>query len=107
MMKLNPKDMERAMRRMGMQTQSIEAEEVVIKTAEKDIVLLNPQVTKVSVMGQMTFQIMGEETERPREKFSEDDVRMVMQKAGVDHAAARKALSEEGDIASAILRLKK
>jgi len=32
-------------------------------TAEKDIVIVNPQVTRVSVMGQKTFQIMAR---RPR-----------------------------------------
>ena len=105
-MKINPREMEKVMKRMGMQTQPIEAEEVIIRTAGKDIVISSPQVTRVSVMGQTTFQIIGEESERSKEKFTEDDVRLVMSKTGADRESAKKALEEEGDIASAILKLK-
>jgi len=106
-MKINPRDLERAMKRMGMQTEAIEAEEVVIRTAGKDIVIANPQVTRIVAMGQTSFQIAGEETERERERFSEADVKLVMEKTGADAAGAKKALAEEGDIAAAILKLRK
>lgn len=105
-MKINPKQMEKAMKRMGMQTTPIEAEEVVIKTADKDIVITNPQVTSISMMGQMTYQIIGDAEERAKEKITGDDVKLVMEKAGVDEETAKKALDEEGDIAAAILKLK-
>lgn len=106
-MKINPRDLERAMKRMGMQTEAIEAEEVVIRTAAKDIVITNPQVTRIVAMGQTSFQIAGEEKERERERFSEADVRLVMEKTGADAARAKSALAEEGDIAAAILKLRK
>lgn len=106
MMKINPRDMERAMKKMGMQTETIDAEEVIIKTPEKEIVISSPNVTKVIVMGQVTFQIMGQESVRGRGRFSADDIKLVMDKTGKDEAAAKSALEEEGDIASAILRLK-
>ncbi len=106
-MKINPKQIEKAMKRMGMQAVPIEAEEVVIKTAEKDIVISSPQVTSINMMGQQTYQIVGEAEERPHERFLDDDVRMVMEKAGVSEEEAKHALEEEGDIASAILKLKK
>jgi len=106
-MKINPRDLERAMKRMGMQTEAIEAEEVVIRTSGKDIVITNPQVTRIVAMGQASFQIAGEETERECGRFSEADVRLVMEKTGADQETARKALEEEGDIAGAILKLKK
>ncbi len=105
-MRINPKQIEKAMKRMGMQAEQIEAEEVVIRTAEKDIVISNPQVTKMNAMGQESFQVAGDIEERGKDKFIEDDVKMVMEKAGVSEAEARKALEEEGDIASAILKLK-
>jgi nascent polypeptide-associated complex subunit alpha len=105
-MRINPRQLEKAMKRMGMQATQIEAEEVIIKTAEKDIVITNPQVTKMNAMGQDSFQVVGEVEERGKEKFIDDDVRMVMEKAGVGEAEARKALEEEGDIAAAILKLK-
>jgi nascent polypeptide-associated complex subunit alpha len=106
-MKINPKQIEKAMKRMGMQAVPIEAEEVVIKTAEKDIVITNPQVTSINMMGQQTYQIAGEVEEREKERFSDEDVKMVMEKAGVSEEDAKQALLEEGDIAAAILKLKK
>ena len=106
-MKINPKQIEKAMRRMGMQMTTINAEEVIIKTTEKNIVITNPSVSKINITGNETFQITGNVHEEPREKFTEDDVRMVADKAGVSEEDARKALEETGDIADAILRLKK
>ena len=106
-MRINPKQVEKMMKRMGMQAVPIEAEEVVIKTSEKDIVITNPQVTRVNAMGQDTFQIAGDVEERGHERFSDEDVQMVMDKAGVNEDEAKQALAEEGDIASAILKLKK
>ena len=105
-MRINPRQIEKAMKRMGMQAVPIEAEEVIIRTPEKQITISNPQVTRVNMMGQDTFQIVGEVEESEAEKFSDDDIKLVMEKAGVDEEAARKALEEEGDIAGAILKLK-
>lgn len=106
-MRINPRQIERAMKQMGMQSTQIDAEEVVIKTADKDIVISNPNVTLVNAMGQESYQIVGESEERPKEKFVSDDVKMVMEKAGASEEEAKKALEEEGDIATAILKLKK
>jgi nascent polypeptide-associated complex subunit alpha len=106
-MKFSPKQIEKAMKRMGMQATPIEAEEVIIKTPGKDIVITDPQVTSINMMGQQTFQIAGQVEEKPHERFSNEDVQMVMEKAGVEEVEARRALEEEGDIASAIIKLKK
>ncbi len=106
-MNINPKQIEKAMKRMGMQAVPIEAEEVIIKTPDKDIVISNPQVTSINMMGQQTYQIVGEVEEKPHARFNDEDVQMVMQKAGVDEEEAKNALEEEGDIAAAILKLTK
>jgi len=106
-MRIDQRQIERAMKRMGMQAVPIDAEEVVIKTREKEIIISSPQVTRVNVMGQDTFQIMGNVEEREKERFNESDVKMVMDKTGAPREAAKSALLEEGDIASAILKLKK
>jgi nascent polypeptide-associated complex subunit alpha len=105
-MKINPRQMEKAMKRMGMQAEPIDADEVVIRTAEKEIVISDPEVTKINVMGQEMFQIAGRPEERRKEKFSSDDIRMVMEKTGASEEDAREALAEEGDIAAAIMKLK-
>jgi len=106
-MKIDPKQMERAMKQMGMNVTNIDAEEVIIRTADKDIVISDPQVSKIKVMGQDTFQITGEVSERPREDISDDDVDMVAEQTGVSKEEARDMLRETGDIAEAIMRLKK
>ncbi len=106
-MKINPKQMERMMKQMGIQATNIEAEEVVIKTPDKEIVISNPQVSKVKAMGQETFQITGEISERPREEISEEDVEMVAEQTGVSKDEAKAMLEQTKDIAEAIMKLKK
>lgn len=106
-MKLNPKQIEKAMKRMGIQSQEIQAEEVIIKTPEKDIVISNPHVSKVNMMGQETFQIIGEVSEREKDKITEQDIEMVMNQTGASREEALEALeATKGDLAESILRLK-
>ena len=106
---MNPRQMRQAMKRMGIQQQDIPATEVVIRTAEKEIVILNPQVAKVNMMGQQTYQIVGEEHERSLDTtptISEEDVKTVMEQANVSEEEARKAVeASKGDLAEAIMNL--
>lgn len=106
-MKINPRQMEKMMRKMGIQSVSIEAEEVIIKTPDKDIVIKNPQVSRVNAMGQDTFQVSGDVEERAKERFNSEDVETVMEQAGVSEEEAISALKETNDLADAIMRLKK
>jgi len=110
-MKINPKQLEKMAKRMGIETKPIDATEVIIRTPDREIVISNPSVSRVNMMGQDSWQITGDVSERsntPAEKFSEDDVKMVAGQAGADEEDARVALEETGgDIAEAILRLKK
>lgn len=106
-MRINPRQLEKAMKKMGMQATQIEAEEVIIKTQEKDIIITNPSVTLMNAMGQQSFQIVGDIEEKEKGKFIDEDVTMVMEKTGAGEEAAKKALEEEGDIAAAIIKLKK
>ncbi len=106
-MKLNPKQIERAMKRMGIQADHIEAEEVIIKTPDKEIVISNPQVAKVNMMGQDTWQITGEVEEKPRQPFSEEDIDTVANKTGASREEVTEALqATHGDLAQAILKLR-
>lgn len=105
-MRINPRQMEKMMKKMGIQSVSIEAEEVIIKTPDKDIVIRNPQVSRVNAMGQDTFQISGDVEEREKEGFSSEDVETVMEQAGVSEDEAISALRETSDLAEAIMKLK-
>jgi len=80
--------------------------EVVIRLADREIVLSNAQVTLMELPGQRTYQVSGEEVERKPEP-SEEDVKLVMEQAGVGREEAVEALREcGGDLALAIMRLK-
>jgi len=114
MFNMNAKQMEKMMKQMGIQQEQIDAEEVIIKTGGGEIVVSNPQVVKVKMGGQETFQITGEILEREKaesaeqkEKSSDEDAKLVAQQSGASIEDARAALAETGDIAEAIMRLKK
>lgn len=107
---MNPRAMKQAMKRLGIQQQDIEATEVIIKTPEKEIVISNPQVAKVNMMGQQTFQIVGEVHERAinqEPEINEEDIKTVMEQTGADEEKAKETIEKHnGDLAAAIMELK-
>ncbi len=106
-MRINPKQLEKMARQLGMQMEHIDAEEVIIKTQTKRIVITNPSVEKMNIMGHETYQVTGDVSEEPIESFSEDDVELVVEQTGVSPDEARRVLEETKDIAEAIMKLKK
>jgi len=101
--------MQKAMKKLGIQQQEIEAVEVIIKCADKTIVVSNPSVSKVNMMGQETFQISGEISENAVDstpEIKEEDIRTVMEQANVDKEVALQAIKDNsGDLAKAIMSL--
>jgi nascent polypeptide-associated complex subunit alpha len=108
---MNPRMMKQAMRKLGMQQEDIEATEVIIKCPDKDIVISNPSVAKVNMMGQESWQITGDVEERgldTKPEINEEDVKTVSEQTGVSEDDARETiLKNNGDLAAAILELKK
>ncbi len=108
---MNSRKAAQLMKRMGIQQVEIPATEVIIKTPEKEIIITEPQVSKVNMMGKDTFQIMGNVNERElstEPEINEDDIKIVMEQADVSEKEAKKAIAEsKGDLAKAILNLKK
>lgn len=100
------KQVEKMMKRIGVQAVQISADEVIIKTPEKDIIIKQPQVTKINTMGQDIFQIMGNITERNKERFTDEDIKLIMEQTGANKEKAKEMLKKTGDIAEAILKLK-
>lgn len=107
---MNPRKMQQMMKRMGIQQKEIDATEVIIRAGDKEIVITEPSVAKVNMMGQETFQISGNVQEREISsdpEIKEDDIKTVAGQAAVSEEDAKKALEEsKGDIAAAILSLK-
>ena len=108
---MNPRKVQQMMKQMGIQQQDIEATEVIIRTADKELVISNPSVQKVNMMGQINFQISGEVEERSLEttpEINEDDIKTVMDQANCSEEEAKKAIEDaEGDLAEAIMSLTK
>jgi len=65
---INPRQMRQAMKRMGIQQEDLEVKEIVMKLEDKELIFRNPQVAKVNMMGQETYQIVGEAEERTLEE---------------------------------------
>jgi nascent polypeptide-associated complex subunit alpha len=108
----NPAQMQKMLKQLGIKTDEINARKVTIETDEGNLVLDNPQVTKMTVQGTDTYQVIGnaefvasnEESKGP--SINDEDIKMVAQKAGVSEEKAKEALEEaDGDIADAILSL--
>ncbi len=106
---INPKQMNKMMRSMGIKQEELDAEEVVITLADRELVIHNPNVAKVTMAGQTTFQVMGQVEERlKRPEISEEDIQTVLGQVDVTEEEAREALlNADGDIAQAILDLQK
>ncbi len=108
---INPRKMQQMMRQMGIQQVDIPATEVIIRTKEKDIIITNPSVAKVNMMGQETFQVSGEIHEKEPDtspEISKEDIETVMKQTGAEEDTARNALKEaEGNLAEAIINLQK
>ncbi|MFA5108356.1 MAG: nascent polypeptide-associated complex protein [Candidatus Micrarchaeia archaeon] len=103
---IDPKQMGKLMKQMGIQSQELNASKVTIETDSGNIIVENPSVTKITMQGQASFQISG--NIRQESSIKGEDVQMVAESASVSLDAARTALEEcNGDIAEAILKLQK
>lgn len=102
---INPRQMQGMMRKMGISQENIPSNRVIIekKDGEK-IIIENPEIMRVKMNGQSSFQISGEEhieTEEP--KISKEDLSIIIEKTGCSEEEAKKALEETNDLTEAIL----
>jgi nascent polypeptide-associated complex subunit alpha len=123
---MSPKQMARMMKKMGIEQKEVDGvKEVIIRFADKEWVISNAQVTMIKQAGSESFQVAGSRTERglsgdvvgkseesPEiEKKIEvpmEDAALVASQTGVDIQVAKQALEEtEGDLAAAILKLRR
>jgi len=119
----NLKQMKAMLQRMGIKMEEIEASEVIIKRTDgKNLRITNPEVSKIIMQGNVLFNVAGKVEEIAGQKIpveainqedekveiTDDDINLVMAQTGCNYETAKKVLEEnEGDIASAILKVKK
>ncbi|WP_254821695.1 nascent polypeptide-associated complex protein [Haloglomus halophilum] len=63
---LNPRKMKQMMEQMGIDLEELDAEEVIIRTQDEDLVFTDAQVQKMDAQGQATYQVVGSPESRPR-----------------------------------------
>ena len=104
---MNPAKMKGMMKQLGINQEDLDASKVTIEKSDgSKIILENPSVQKITMQGQTSYQIAGDETEAQAEKFSQDDIKLVAEKTSSSEEQAREALEEtNGDIAEAIMKL--
>ena len=109
--RVSPREAKRMMQRMGLSMGEVpDVQEVIIKTATKEVTVENPEVAILEMHGQKIFQVTGGNVvEKAIEKvmmIPEEDVQLVAQQAKVSVDEARTALEQtKGDLAQAILLL--
>ncbi len=111
--RIDQRKLQRMMREMGLEQEEIRGVEKVVvhlKDGTK-LVFKNPSMSRLRFMGQEMYQLVGKpkrvkETSE-KKPFTEEDVKLVAEQAGVSEEKARKALEEtDGDLAAAIMKLK-
>ncbi|SIQ79420.1 Nascent polypeptide associated complex NAC [Haladaptatus litoreus] len=121
---LNPRKMQQMMKQMGIDVDDVDAEEVVIRTADgEELVFSDPEVTRMDARGQQTYQIVGDAESREATggasgavesgdadssagAIPDADVEIVAQRTGASEDKAREALEAvDGDLAAAVERL--
>jgi len=103
---MNPRQIEKMMGQMGIKSKHIEAKRVIIEAEGERIIIEPADVVALEMQGQRHYQITGKE--RTEAAISEDDVKLIMEQTGASEKDASEALTtSNGDIAQAILELKK
>ncbi|MDY0385880.1 MAG: nascent polypeptide-associated complex protein [Methanolobus sp.] len=105
---MNPAKVKQMMKQMGINITDVDdVEQVIIRTATKDIVFNDANVSIMNAQGVDTYQIVGTPEDVARElQIPDDDVRLVAEQTGVSEDQAREALKDaNGDLAEAILSL--
>ncbi|MEM0493232.1 MAG: nascent polypeptide-associated complex protein [Candidatus Thermoplasmatota archaeon] len=106
--RINPRQMNQMMKRLGINMRDIpNVEKVIILTDSKEYVFNHAEVTVMEAQGVKTYQIVGNPTVKDRVVDTlAEDVKLVMEQTGKTEEEARRALKEtNGDIAEAILKL--
>jgi len=125
---MDSRKMQQMMKQMGIDMQELDAEEVVIRTPDEELVFTDADVQRMDAQGQQTYTIVGEPESRSLGDTSDDgeadapddgeadasddggipeaDVELVAEQAGVSKTEAREALeAADGEPAAAISSL--
>jgi len=109
---LNSRKMQQMMEQMGIDIEELDAEEVIIRTADEELVFTDADVQRMGAQGQETYNVVGSPERRDRgtdtagavesgddegdDGIPQEDIEMVANEAGVSEDKAREALEAVG-----------
>ena len=115
---LDPNKMQQMMKQMGIEIDDIDAEEVIIRTPDEELVFTDAEVQRMDAKGQQTYNVVGSPETRERtdsggetdgesdDGIPQEDIEMVVDATGVSEDEAREALeATDGMPAEAISHL--
>jgi nascent polypeptide-associated complex subunit alpha len=124
---MDDRKMQQMMKQMGIDMQELDAEEVVIRTPDEELVFSDADVQRMDAQGQQTYTVVGEPESRAgaesevtsagdretddaadaaEDAIPQGDVELVAQRAGVGEDDARTALEDnDGNLAAAVADL--
>jgi nascent polypeptide-associated complex subunit alpha len=106
-MQIDPRQMKKMMQQMGIKTEEIPAKRVIIEKEDEKIILEDPSVMCIEQGGVKSYQISAERTEVVP-NIPEEDVKLVAEQTGASEEECEKTLAAcKGDVAEAIMKLKK
>ena len=85
---MNPAQMKRMMKQLGMKSVELEVKRVVFELENGKLILENPQVTSIEVQGQKTYTVLG--AEKMETCIPEEDVKMVADQTGKSEEESKK-----------------
>lgn len=106
--RMNPRQMNQMMKRLGINIKEIEnVKKVIIQTETTEYIINDPEVTIMDAQGQKTYQVTGKaQIKQLEEQIPQQDIDLVAEQTGKSKEEAKNALKEtKGDIAEAILKL--
>jgi nascent polypeptide-associated complex subunit alpha len=120
---MDPRKMKQMMQQMGIDFEELDAQDVIIRTEDEDLVFDDAEVTRRDAQGQQTYPVVGEPESRDSgaageiesgdesasavdgdaDAIPDDDVMIVAQRTGASEDEARQALEDNnGDLAAAV-----
>ena len=111
---LDSRKMQQMMKQMGIDIDELDAEEVIIRTADEELVFDSPDVQRMDAQGQETYNIVGspeskdvgaagdgstddsDDSDDSDDGIPQEDIDMVVDQTGVGEDEARDALEATG-----------
>lgn len=106
---LDPRMMKQAMKRMGIKQEDLNATQVIVKLPDRQLIFDNPEISKIDMSGNESFQLSGEYREESLDnsvEISQEDIDTVVEQTGCSVDEAKTAIEQnDGDLAQAIMKL--